>query len=375
MNSPAASPQTIAVSITGTGMYAATGDLDAALWGAIAARLFSGRPVAGLTVPATDQGMEQPYFAPIAALPEQLKSVVRIPIMAQEALSQASAFLPEDRIGLRILILTLLPASSPERPIAGNLNQEELAAALRDTHPALAMAEVRFATADTGATSHLSQVIGELQEGRWDAVLFGGADSLTDRGTILALAAKGRCRTDRHPEGILPGEGAAYLLLEKQEADRPCRALITGLGQACEENPGKAANCRMTALTNSIEQALAQAQCKPSQVETLILPMGKDVAATLEWYQVQRTLWSKPEEIHPDQEELHLQNSIGDTGAAALPLSLVIGCARFEFNFPPAERTIVCEAGRGEPRGAVFLKKLKQQTKSVSIQGARTDEK
>jgi 3-oxoacyl-[acyl-carrier-protein] synthase-1 len=126
----------------------------------------------------------------------------------------------------------------------------------------------------------------------------------------------------------------------------------------------------MTGLVQSIEQALAQAQCKPSQVETLVLPMGKDVPAALEWHQVQRKLWSKPEDIHPDQEELLLQSSIGDTGAAALPLSLVIDCARFEFNFPPADRILVCEAGQGEPRGAVVLKKLKQQTKSASIQSA-----
>jgi 3-oxoacyl-[acyl-carrier-protein] synthase-1 len=363
MNKPAPSPQAFSVSITGTGVFAATGDLDAALWGAIATRLSSGRPVSGLSVPAADQGVEQPYFAPIAALPAQLKSAVRIPIMAQEALLGASAFLPNDRLGLRILILTLLPASSPERPNAGNLDREELAAALRETHPALAMAEVRFATADTGATSHLAQGIEELQAGQWDAVLFGGADSLTDRGTILALAAKGRCRTDRHPEGILPGEGAAYLLLEKPAEDRPSRALLTGLGHALEENPGKAANCRMTALTKSIEQALAQAQCQPSQVETLVLPMGKDVPAALEWHQVRRKLWSKPEDIHPDQEELLLQSSIGDSGAAALPLALVIGCARFEFNFPPADRILVCEASQGAARGSVIFKKTNTSNK------------
>lgn len=357
MNQPAPPRQAFTVSITGTGVFAAIGDLDAALWGAIATRQSSGRPVSGLTVPAADQGMEQPYFAPIAALPEQLKSAVRISIMAQEALTRASAFLPEDRIGLRILILNLLPTSSPERPNAGNLDREELAASLRETHPALAMAEVRFETAATGATSHLAQGIEELREGQWDAVLFGGADSLTDRGVIRALAAQGRCRTDRHPEGLLPGEGAAYLLLERQEADRPARALITGLGHALEKNPGKAANCRMTALAESIEQALAQAQYEPSQIETLVLPMGKDVSAALEWHQVQRKLWSKPGDIHPGQEELFLQNSIGHTGAAALPLALVIGCARFEFNFPPAERVLVCEAGQGIARGAVCLKK------------------
>lgn len=371
MTSPAPSPQTFTVSVAGTGVYAATGDLDAALWGAIATRLSSGCPVAGLTVPGADQGEEQPYFAPIAYFPGQLKSAIRIPIMAQEALFRACTFLPEDRVGLRILILTLLPASTPERPNAGNLDREELVIILRETHPALAIAEVRFATTEAGAAFHLAQVIDELHEGPWDAVLFGGADSLTDRGMIQALAAKGRCCTDRNPEGTLPGEGAAYLLLEKPEASRPSRALITGLGHAREENPGKAANCRMTALITSIEQALGQAQCKPSQIETLVLPMGKDLPATLEWHQVRRKLWTKPEDANPEMEELLPQATIGDTGAAALPLALVIGCARFEFNFPPAESILVCEAGQEEPRGAVLLKKSPTETEATNINGRK----
>jgi 3-oxoacyl-[acyl-carrier-protein] synthase-1 len=357
MNPSGPSPQTFAVSITGTGLLAATGDLDAALYGAVATRLSCSRPVAGLTVPAADQGVEQPYFAPIAVLPEQLKSAARIPIMAQEALSRACSSLPEDRIGLRILVLTLLPASSPERPNAGNLGQEELEVALREIHPALAMAEFRFAIGDTGATAHLAQCIEELDKGRWDAVLFGGADSLTDHGAVRALAAQGRCYTDRNPDGTLPGEGAAYLLLEKQKKDRNSRALICGLAQALEENHGRAANCKMTALITSIEQTLGQAQCTPARVDSVVLPMGNDVPAHLEWHQVQRKLWSKPEDNNHEMEELTSQSAIGDSGAAALPLALVIGCARFDFNFPPADSILVCETGQGAPRGAVFLKK------------------
>jgi 3-oxoacyl-[acyl-carrier-protein] synthase-1 len=361
MNSPAPSPPTFSVSITGTGVYAATGDLDAALWGAVATRLSCSRPVSGLTVPAADHGQEQPYFAPIADLPEAIDVEIRIPIMAQEALSSACAFLPEDRIGLRILILTLLPSSSPERPNAGNLDREELTIQFREIHPALSQAEICFVEADAGATFHLAQCIEHLRQGQLDAVLFGGVDSLTDRETVLALAAQRRCCTDRNPEGTLPGEGAAYLLLEKHSASSPSRAVIAGLGHAREENTGQAANCRMTALAASIEQALGQAQCKPSQVEALVLPMGKDVPATLEWHQVRRKLWTKPEDANPEMEELLPQASIGDTGAATLPLALVIGCARLEFNFPPAERILVCEAGQEAARGAVVLKNHQQK--------------
>jgi 3-oxoacyl-[acyl-carrier-protein] synthase-1 len=63
-------------------------------------------------------------------------------------------------------------------------------------------------------------------------------------------------------------------------------------------------------------------------------------------------------------EELSPQSAIGDTGAAALPLALVIGCARFEFNFPSVERVLVCEGDQGTARGAVLLKKEPSATLS-----------
>jgi 3-oxoacyl-[acyl-carrier-protein] synthase-1 len=127
----------------------------------------------------------------------------------------------------------------------------------------------------------------------------------------------------------------------------------------------------MTALVAAIEQVLGQAHCKPSQVETLVVPMAKDVPTALEWHQVQRKHWSKPEEANPEMKELNPQSAIGETGAAALPLALVIGCARFEFNFPPAERILVCEVGRGEQRGAVVLKKSPTETEGKNISGRK----
>jgi 3-oxoacyl-[acyl-carrier-protein] synthase-1 len=349
--------ETRPVSITGLGVFAATGDRDVALWGAVATCLSSRRPVVGLKVPFGRQGEAQPYFAPIAALPQEIDKDVRIRSMAGEALAQACSFLTDDRTCSRILVLTLLAAPSPEFPAAGNLDRDDLADHLRETHPALAQAEIRFAETDAGATVQLARCVEELHRGEWDAVLFGGVDSLIGRETIMSLAIRGRCCTDKNPDGILPGEGAAYLLLEKPEKAKSPMAVITGLGHAIEANQGKADNCRMTALISSIEQALSQAKCISSQVETIVLPKGNDVSSALEWHQVKRKLWCKPEDDDAEMEELTPQGSIGDTGAASLPLSLIIGCTRFDFTFPSVERILVCEVGQGEPRGAVFLKK------------------
>jgi 3-oxoacyl-[acyl-carrier-protein] synthase-1 len=303
--------------------------------------------------------MAQPYSAPIAALPAEMSADIRIPFMAGQALTQACAYLPSNPDSRRILVMTLVPAPSSARPRAGSLDQPALAEALRSTHPSLATAEIRFAQADTGAAAHLATCLEQLNQGQWDAVLFGGVDSLTDSITIQALAAQGSCRTDFYPEGTLPGEGAAYLVLQKPDKAVPAMAVIAGLGHGREENHGNAADCQMTALAAAIEEALGQGQCNPARVETVVLPMGSGVPAALEWHQVRRKLWLTPEDINPGMEELSPQSAIGDTGAAALPLALVIGCARFEFDFSPVQSILACEGHQGPARGAVLLKKEK----------------
>lgn len=357
MNQTSPRSEAFPASITAVGIYASSGDLDAALWGGIATRLFAGRAVPGLSVPVGGSHTAQPYYAPISALPDEMEAELRITTMAGKALSQACSALPKSRSGLRLLVMTLLPAPSPERSDIGSLDRDELTAYFREIHPAVARAEIRFAEDDDGATFHLSQCLEELHHGPWDAILFGGADSLIDRETIQAFVARKSCCTDRHPEGTLLGEGAAYLLLEKHSEPPRARGIITGLGHAREPNHRQAHLKPMTALTASIEQALARAQCPASQVETIVLPMENDIPTALEWHQVEGKLWRKPgPDADIDIEELNPQATIGYTGAAALPLALATGCARFAFNFPPAERNLVCEIGRGQSRGAVFLK-------------------
>jgi 3-oxoacyl-[acyl-carrier-protein] synthase-1 len=366
MNTPAPSPHKLPVAIIGTGVCAATGDLGSALFGAVATRLSCGRPIVGLSVPAAGQGVAQPYSAPIAELPPEMSADIRIPIMAGQALTGACNYMPPNPPGQRILVMTLLPTPSPERPQAGSLNQAELAETLRSCHPALTMAEIRFALADTGAALHLATCMDQLHQGQWDAVLFGGVDSLIDLTTILALAAQGHCRTDHNPEGTLPGEGAAYLLLQKPDKDVSARVVIAGLGYGREENHGKAADRQLIALASVIQEALDQGQCKPDRVDTAVLPMGSDIPAALEWHQVRRKLWLTPENINPGMEELSPLSTIGDTGAAALPLALIIGCSRFEFNFPSVESVLVCEGDQSTTRGAVLLIKKPVDAKVAS---------
>jgi hypothetical protein len=48
--------------------------------------------------------------------------------------------------------------------------------------------------------------------------------------------------------------------------------------------------------------------------------------------------------------------SLGDTGAATLPLALALASARLDFRFPSVDNIFVCEVSRHSPRGVVYLK-------------------
>src|SRR5262249_17922033 len=89
----------------------------------------------------------------------------------------------------------------------------------------------------------IAQAVDELRAGRADWVLAGGADCFS-RITFTGFArlgaiARERCQPfDRNRQGMIPGEGAAMLLLERLEEGRARRARVyaegAGYGLSCD---------------------------------------------------------------------------------------------------------------------------------------------
>jgi 3-oxoacyl-[acyl-carrier-protein] synthase-1 len=102
-----------------------------------------------------------------------------------------------------------------------------------------------------------------------------------------------------------------------------------------------------------------------------VSPFGSTTAESLVWHQVIEAVWPRRDKVARDFEVLHPATALGHTGAAALPLGLALGCARFEFDFPCVERLLVCEAGQGSPRGAVLLEKEPTKTGPKAEGGSR----
>jgi len=349
---PAAPPSSLR--IAALGLCCLAGDQPFALLGAVATSLSGARPSPSLSAAGLGPGDESPILrAPISGLEGVDHPGERITLLAAAALGQTLSVLPEGTTWSRILVLTLLPPVAGPRGQA--LDRPGLEEALRALHPGLLQASFRFVAAEEGAVAQLMEVGLALADGRWEAVLFGGADSLVDVVTCGALIGEGRILTAAGNSGLLPGEGAAYLLLRGGEAGSPGRARIAGAGHAPEPHLDAADRCAMTGLLAAIEQALASAKAEAAAVGAVVLPFGAETSGPLEWHQVRQRLWPNPSEPVDRAEDLYPGLVLGELGAAAFPVGLVLGWARLDFEHPPVGTVLVCEVGDQPQRGAVLL--------------------
>ncbi len=356
--------------ITGLGLNCVAGDQPFALLGAVGAGFCGARPDPVLCVPVPGKDGEQPVLsAPVSALEGIEHPAERMAILAEAALSQAAGTLPDGLTPEKVLVLTLLPDKTTARGSAPRV--EALIEALRAAHPSLQQAKFRFVEATAGPVGLLLETCLDLAQGTWDAVIFGGVDSLVDAVSCTELALAERIMSVGSPDGLVPGEGATYLVLQRPAKDQPkangrAKGIIRSAVQAPEPQSGKADSKKMSGQAAAIELALAQAELSAQDLGGVILPLGAETTGALEWYQVTQKIWppkkpDSPEASEPPAgadnapEEMLLHIALGELGAAAFALSTALACARFEFEHPAIRNILVCEAADQPLRGALVL--------------------
>jgi 3-oxoacyl-[acyl-carrier-protein] synthase-1 len=344
------------VVITGIGLCCQPGTEPFALFGAVGTNLSGARAHGYLEAPLPGKKDKAPIlYAPVSQLEVLDTPHDRIAVLAQTALEGAAEQLPEKIAGEAVLVLTLIPPT--ETPRGRNLNQEDLKETLASCHSRLDSACFRFVTVDQGPVETLQEICAELQQGKWQVVLFGGVDSLVDIVTCTELVCQGKAMPKGGIEGIIPGEGAAYLVLEKQPSGS-CWAQIKATHTAPEPNHNQAHNKKMTGMTAAIQAAMKDTGIAPEKLDGIVLPFGGRMLEALEWHQVVETVWPRRENIPREFEILRPGTTLGETGAASLPLGLALGCARFEFDYPTANNLLVCTCHPATSRGAVSLKRV-----------------
>jgi 3-oxoacyl-[acyl-carrier-protein] synthase II len=121
----------------------------------------------------------------------------------------------------------------------------------------------------------LAHACDTLQAGRADVMLAGGADSFS-RITYTGFARLGaiapdRCRPfDRNRKGMIPGEGAAVLILERaaEAVRRRARiyAEVAGYGMSCDAYHMTGMHPEGLGAVRAMERALADSRLRPEDV-------------------------------------------------------------------------------------------------------------
>lgn len=342
--------------IPALGLACAAGDQPFSLLGAVGTGLSAATPHPVLTM-ADAAGEESPaLFAPVPGLDPLAGRQERIAALAAAALGSALDKWARVSDLRKVLVLTWLPSMEEDEV-------REFEAQLREELPALAQATLRFVQGEEGAFAALATLCMDLAAGSWEAVIFGGADSLVSADSCRELLQQGRLLTFTGVEGIYPGEAAAYLVLQ---ADHPgadatrSHATIAAVAQAPEPHAGQAGEKQMTGLAQSMAAVVQQAEIRLDEVQELILTLSTESASELEWHQTLMRLWppaTPAQEVNgpQDPQPWRLHPTLGELGAATLAVALVLGCARFEFEHPAMSSLLICDGSAAMLRGAVCL--------------------
>lgn len=234
------------------------------------------------------------------------------------------------------------------------------------------------------STSSLRTAIAELNEGKWEAIVFGGADSLISIFTCMDLYEEDRLNIAGNTEGIVPGEAAAFVVLQnKDKADKdstPILAYLLGVGVAAESHARDADLEATEGLSNAIGLALAQAGIFAHDIQGVVHNLGAETVQSVEWFQATQQIW--PRKVS-EQQRIAVQNgeikqadipddpiphrllpymTMGEVGAAALPMLLVTALAWMEYDawqarmgFPVRENILICDTPDAPERGALII--------------------
>ncbi|EYF06839.1 beta-ketoacyl synthase N-terminal-like domain-containing protein [Chondromyces apiculatus] len=195
-----------------------------------------------------------------------------------------------------------------------------------------------------------------IERGRADRCLVGGIESRVEPAFLRAAAALKLLRTNDTPAGLMPGEGAAFFLLEPVDVRgaKGAQVVLDGVASGSE-----AAGSRSDALPNgaSLAQTLLDLLREVPLTEQhgwMIGDLNGTERRAMEWGRAAVRVHAE----HPlDQVPLWLPaSSFGDTGAASAAMGVCMAVRAFERGYAPARRCLLWMCSEGPHRGALALR-------------------
>ncbi len=169
-------------------------------------------------------------------------------------------------------------------------------------------------------------------------VLVAGVDSYLHGHTINHFLSAGRLLGSAASDGFIPGEGAGALLLQQAGPAAPGLHIL-GIGTADEPaRPDNDEPARATGRTQAIRGALAESGLRMSDLHFQVADLNGEPFFTHELAMATTRVFDRKLDSFP---LLCLAESLGDTGAAAGPLSLAYLLGAMERGHTPGARAIL----------------------------------
>jgi 3-oxoacyl-[acyl-carrier-protein] synthase-1 len=196
----------------------------------------------------------------------------------------------------------------------------------------------------------------ELLAGSFDRCIVGGIDCLVDPPALGALTALGLLKTPAHPTGFMPGEGAAFVLLERDDSDartRPSPIAVVESTAVCQGDPHELSESPPTG--RGLAGSVAGAADRASHGRPAVVIGGCNGSNRIaqDWGTAQCAL---PRDLI-DVPQWFPAASFGETGAAAGPIALCLAARALHRGYAPGASVLTWHASPRGDRSAICLSK------------------
>jgi 3-oxoacyl-[acyl-carrier-protein] synthase I len=196
-----------------------------------------------------------------------------------------------------------------------------------------------------------------MQSGAVDRCIVGGIDSRIEPLFLLSAARAKVLKTNVNPVGTMPGEAAAFFLLEKpgsfQRHAHPALGYVGAHAEA-HDLPYTAEVPRVTGACHTL-RSVALADGQAFRKSFIVSDLNGTARRATEWGYV---LVKLQEELQlADRPKWYTAASFGDVGAAAGAVGVATVVRAFERGYAPREAALLLLASERGDRSAMLVKK------------------
>jgi len=202
----------------------------------------------------------------------------------------------------------------------------------------------------------MARAIEQLQDGTLDICFVGAVDSLLETQHLSALSDEGRLKVESRSSGLIPGEGAAFVALERHEdaRSRGARPLarIASVGLDQESAPCTSDEpSRAEGLTRALRVAVEGAG-GAEPLHTALVDLTGERWRFLEWALVETRCFH---EFPRGWSLWHPADCWGDIGAAFGPSAVCFAVRAFERGFGGPGGVLICASSERGERATTVL--------------------